>query len=167
MYHIVALYASWMHHIDANLWFSKHWHLDFHWTGAFLIPYIIMVIFAGFPMMFLELAFGQYGGLGVVSIWKASPLFQGKYHDLCVMRQTVMQTSCGITFVETIVWRWVNSSLNLGLWSHFMQALWSWHAGGHVTSTGQKQEHLRLQIDETSNFLHILACFCWITFPQK
>lgn len=36
-----------------------------------------MVIFAGFPMMFLEFAFGQYASQGVVSIWKASPIFQG------------------------------------------------------------------------------------------
>ena len=47
------------------------------YAGAFLIPYLIMVVLAGFPLMFLELSFGQYGSLGVVSIWKASPLFQG------------------------------------------------------------------------------------------
>ena len=46
-------------------------------TGAFLIPYVIMVALAGFPIMFLELAFGQFGSLGVVSIWRAVPLFQG------------------------------------------------------------------------------------------
>ncbi|CAD5114513.1 DgyrCDS3637 [Dimorphilus gyrociliatus] len=45
--------------------------------GAFLIPYIIMVILAGFPLLFLEFAFGQFGRLGVVSIWKAVPLMQG------------------------------------------------------------------------------------------
>ena len=45
--------------------------------GAFLIPYLVMVVFAGFPLMFLELAFGQYASQGIVSIWKASPLFQG------------------------------------------------------------------------------------------
>jgi hypothetical protein len=49
-------------------------------SGAFLIPYLIMVVFAGFPLMFLELSFGQYGSLGVVSIWKACPLFQGTCH---------------------------------------------------------------------------------------
>lgn len=36
-----------------------------------------MVIFAGFPLMFLEFSFGQFASQGVVSIWKASPLFQG------------------------------------------------------------------------------------------
>ncbi|ELU09479.1 hypothetical protein CAPTEDRAFT_115714 [Capitella teleta] len=45
--------------------------------GAFLIPYLLMVVLAGFPVMFMELAFGQFGSLGVVSIWRAVPLFQG------------------------------------------------------------------------------------------
>lgn len=45
--------------------------------GAFLIPYVIMVFLAGIPMMFLEFAFGQYGSLGIVSIWQAVPLLQG------------------------------------------------------------------------------------------
>ncbi|CAL1540559.1 unnamed protein product [Lymnaea stagnalis] len=45
--------------------------------GAFLIPFIIMLFITGIPMVFLELSFGQYASSGVVSIWKASPLFQG------------------------------------------------------------------------------------------
>ncbi|KAK2169497.1 hypothetical protein LSH36_9g04017 [Paralvinella palmiformis] len=44
--------------------------------GAFLIPYVVMVLVAGIPMMFLEFSFGQYGSLGIVSIWKAVPLLQ-------------------------------------------------------------------------------------------
>ncbi len=60
------------------------------------MPYIIMMIFCGMPMMFLEFAFGQYGRLGVVSIWKACPIFQGKanktpgrhalYSKVCMVR---------------------------------------------------------------------------------
>lgn len=45
--------------------------------GAFLIPYVIMLIFAGMPMFFMELAFGQYASEGVISIWKICPLMQG------------------------------------------------------------------------------------------
>ncbi|XP_074653267.1 sodium-dependent proline transporter-like isoform X2 [Tubulanus polymorphus] len=45
--------------------------------GAFLIPYVIMLALAGVPLFFMELAFGQYASLGVVTIWKISPLFQG------------------------------------------------------------------------------------------
>ena len=47
-------------------------------SGAFLIPYITMVLLAGFPLIYLEFSFGQYGAQGVVSIWKACPLFQGE-----------------------------------------------------------------------------------------
>ena len=46
-------------------------------SGAFLIPYVIAMVIAGYPLMFIELALGQFGRQGVVSIWKACPLFQG------------------------------------------------------------------------------------------
>ncbi|CAH1797534.1 unnamed protein product [Owenia fusiformis] len=45
--------------------------------GAFLIPYIVMLAVAGIPLFFLELSFGQFASLGVVHVWKVSPLFQG------------------------------------------------------------------------------------------
>ncbi|XP_052805874.1 sodium- and chloride-dependent glycine transporter 1-like [Mya arenaria] len=46
-------------------------------AGAFLIPFIIMLFVTGIPLVYLELSFGQFASSGVVSIWKASPLFQG------------------------------------------------------------------------------------------
>ncbi|XP_069115309.1 sodium- and chloride-dependent glycine transporter 2-like [Argopecten irradians] len=46
-------------------------------AGAFLIPFIIMLFVTGIPLVFMELSFGQYASSGVVSIWKASPIFQG------------------------------------------------------------------------------------------
>lgn len=46
-------------------------------AGAFLIPFIIMLFLTGIPLVFLELSFGQFASQGVVSVWKASPLFQG------------------------------------------------------------------------------------------
>jgi solute carrier family 6 amino acid transporter-like protein 5/7/9/14 len=45
--------------------------------GAFLIPYVVMLVFTGIPLFFMELAFGQFASEGVISIWKVSPLFQG------------------------------------------------------------------------------------------
>ena len=53
-------------------------HNIFQLSGAFLIPYIIMVIFAGFPLIYLEMSIGQFASQGVVSVWRAAPLFQGK-----------------------------------------------------------------------------------------
>ncbi|XP_033126449.1 sodium- and chloride-dependent glycine transporter 1-like [Anneissia japonica] len=45
--------------------------------GAFLFPYIIMLLCAGLPLFFLELSFGQFASLGAISIWKISPIFKG------------------------------------------------------------------------------------------
>ncbi|XP_072015442.1 sodium- and chloride-dependent glycine transporter 2-like [Amphiura filiformis] len=45
--------------------------------GAFLIPYTIMLVFAGLPLFFLEVSFGQYCSEGMVTCWKALPLLRG------------------------------------------------------------------------------------------
>ncbi|XP_055959211.1 sodium- and chloride-dependent glycine transporter 1-like [Patella vulgata] len=46
--------------------------------GAFLIPYVICLVFLGIPIFGLEIAFGQFGGKGPISIWKnANPIFKG------------------------------------------------------------------------------------------
>ena len=46
-------------------------------TGAFLIPYVIFLIFGGIPMLYMELALGQYHKTGAISVWKICPLFKG------------------------------------------------------------------------------------------
>ncbi|KAG1705086.1 Sodium- and chloride-dependent glycine transporter 2 [Nymphon striatum] len=46
-------------------------------TCAFLIPYLIMLVLAGKPMYFLELAFGQFAGLGPLAIWSCAPIAKG------------------------------------------------------------------------------------------
>ncbi|XP_059488037.1 sodium-dependent proline transporter-like [Neocloeon triangulifer] len=45
--------------------------------GAFLIPYIIMLALAGKPMYFLELAIGQFGGVGPIALWNCCPVMKG------------------------------------------------------------------------------------------
>lgn len=45
--------------------------------GAFLIPYLIMLLCCGIPLCFLELAYGQYSGLGAISAWASVPAFKG------------------------------------------------------------------------------------------
>ncbi|ESN96006.1 hypothetical protein HELRODRAFT_189063 [Helobdella robusta] len=46
--------------------------------GAFLIPYSLMILTIGMPLLFMEYSFGQYFGIGSLSIFKqVCPLFQG------------------------------------------------------------------------------------------
>ena len=46
--------------------------------GTFLVPYFIMLIFAGLPLFFLELILGQYSGQGPAKVFgRMSPIFKG------------------------------------------------------------------------------------------
>uniref|UniRef100_H2ZHW8 Transporter n=1 Tax=Ciona savignyi TaxID=51511 RepID=H2ZHW8_CIOSA len=45
--------------------------------GAFLIPYVIMLVFAGLPIFFMEVALGQFSSLGPTAVWKFNPIFKG------------------------------------------------------------------------------------------
>lgn len=42
-----------------------------------MIPYLVMLFLAGKPMYFMELALGQFGGVGPISIWKCAPIMKG------------------------------------------------------------------------------------------
>ena len=46
-------------------------------SASFLIPYVIILVLAGLPLFFLELALGQFSSLGPISVWKLLPLFKG------------------------------------------------------------------------------------------
>ena len=45
--------------------------------GAFLIPYIISLIFMGLPVFLFEMGAGQFSNEGPIAVWKMCPLFQG------------------------------------------------------------------------------------------
>lgn len=53
--------------------------------GAFLIPYTLMLALAGLPLFFMELSFGQFAGLGPITIWKISPIFKGLGYAMVVI----------------------------------------------------------------------------------
>lgn len=49
-------------------------------SGAFLIPYTLMLALAGLPLFFMECSLGQFASLGPISVWRILPLFQGWYY---------------------------------------------------------------------------------------
>ncbi|KAG8450432.1 hypothetical protein GDO86_002913 [Hymenochirus boettgeri] len=54
--------------------------------GAFLIPYVIMAVFGGIPLFYMELALGQYHRNGCISVWrKICPLFKGIGYAICII----------------------------------------------------------------------------------
>ena len=45
--------------------------------GAFLIPYMIVMLLIGRPMYFLELVLGQFSSKSSIKIWDVVPGFRG------------------------------------------------------------------------------------------
>ncbi|KAM6932256.1 solute carrier family 6 member 4a [Lycodopsis pacificus] len=54
--------------------------------GAFLLPYMLMAVFGGIPLFYMELALGQFHRSGCISIWKhVCPIFKGIGFAICVI----------------------------------------------------------------------------------
>ena len=48
-------------------------------SGAFVFPFVLMLFLLGLPLMFMELSFGQFAGLGPAVVFERfCPLFHGK-----------------------------------------------------------------------------------------
>ncbi|XP_039432687.1 sodium- and chloride-dependent glycine transporter 2-like [Culex pipiens pallens] len=59
--------------------------------GAFLIPFTVMLVIAGLPLMFMELSLAQYAGLGPAVLFKRlSPLLQGLGFGMVLVALVVM-----------------------------------------------------------------------------
>ncbi|XP_067937743.1 sodium- and chloride-dependent glycine transporter 1-like [Watersipora subatra] len=67
--------------------------------GAFLIPYCLMMVFAGMPLFFMELSFGQFAATGVINIWSINPLFKGIGYAMFTVSFMV-----GIYYTMVIAW---------------------------------------------------------------
>jgi SNF family Na+-dependent transporter len=58
-------------------------------TGAFLIPYVVMMVFGGLPLFYMELALGQFHRSGCLTLWKRiCPALKGKKHQLHIPFQS-------------------------------------------------------------------------------
>ena len=45
--------------------------------GAFLIPYLVVLLLIGKPLYFLEMALGQFSSYGSVKVWAIAPIARG------------------------------------------------------------------------------------------
>lgn len=46
--------------------------------GAFLIPYLIVLLFIGRPLYFFEMILGQFSSSSSVNVWNISPIAKGR-----------------------------------------------------------------------------------------
>ena len=55
------------------------------YPGAFILAYILIAILVGLPLIFLELALGQYSSLSQVKVWRLCPIAKGKGRNLIIL----------------------------------------------------------------------------------
>jgi len=63
--------------VNCRIYDVSDWSTFILLTGAFLIPYFMMLIFGATPLFFMELLLGQFHRRGAIAVWKIAPLFQG------------------------------------------------------------------------------------------
>ncbi|CAG5110302.1 Oidioi.mRNA.OKI2018_I69.chr2.g4715.t1.cds [Oikopleura dioica] len=67
--------------------------------GAFFIPYLIMCVFGGIPIFFLELSLGQFMKAGGIRAWDLVPLFRG-----IGVSSAVCVCFCNIYYIMVLAW---------------------------------------------------------------
>ena len=65
--------------------------------GAFLIPYIIVLLIIGRPMYYLEMVLGQFTGQSSIKIWNSVPLLKG------VGIGQLIGTFCIVTYYVSLI----------------------------------------------------------------
>nr|CAB3266313.1 sodium- and chloride-dependent GABA transporter 2 [Phallusia mammillata] len=72
---------SFLAHLGAVIGLGNIWRFPYivyaYGGGAFLIPYLVFVIFGGFPLLFLEVAMGQYTREAAINMWNIAPIMKG------------------------------------------------------------------------------------------
>ncbi|XP_041349165.1 uncharacterized protein LOC121368494 [Gigantopelta aegis] len=74
--------------------FTTLWRFPYmcykHGGGAFLLPYLMMLLILGIPLSYMELALGQYQHTGAISVWlKICPMFCGIGYGVIVVATLV------------------------------------------------------------------------------
>ncbi|XP_032810155.1 sodium- and chloride-dependent creatine transporter 1 [Petromyzon marinus] len=67
--------------------------------GVFLIPYILIALFGGIPVFFMEIALGQFMKQGSIGVWNISPIFQG-----LGLSSMVIVFFCNTYYILVLTW---------------------------------------------------------------
>ena len=69
--------------------------------GAFLIPYITMIVICGLPLMYMEFCLGQFQRNGCITIWnKICPMFKGLGFAICVVTSIIAMVSLSFSLTH-------------------------------------------------------------------
>jgi solute carrier family 6 (neurotransmitter transporter, glycine) member 5/9 len=58
--------------------------------GAFLIPYLLMLLFCGIPLYFMEVSLGQFASTGCLTVFKMAPILKGTGYAMIFINFIVM-----------------------------------------------------------------------------
>ncbi|XP_071750948.1 sodium-dependent neutral amino acid transporter B(0)AT3-like [Centroberyx gerrardi] len=85
--------------------------------GAFLIPYLIALVFEGLPLLYLELAIGQRLRMGSVGVWNSISPFLGGV-GIASMLVSFLVGIFYNTIIAWVLWYFFHSFQNPLPWSH-------------------------------------------------
>uniref|UniRef100_A0A8C5B1F4 Transporter n=1 Tax=Gadus morhua TaxID=8049 RepID=A0A8C5B1F4_GADMO len=87
-----------------------------HGGGAFLIPYLIALVFEGLPLLYLELAIGQRLRMGSIGVWNSISPFLGGV-GISSMLVSFLVSLFYNTIVAWVLWYFFNSFQDPLPWS--------------------------------------------------
>jgi len=125
--------------------------------GAFIIPYVLMLLVLGLPVFFLELSIGQYASLGCIALFdRLSPLFKGLGWGMSMV-------NCYILTYYTVVVAWAIhylystlASIPSGVlpWSYCDKA-WASDNCVNITTTNATSQNVSLYDFPTKRIMQI------------
>ncbi|KAF1393780.1 hypothetical protein PFLUV_G00019600 [Perca fluviatilis] len=140
--------------------------------GAFLLPYLLMAVFGGVPLFYMELALGQFHRSGCISIWKhICPIFKGIGFAICIISlyisfyyNTIMAWALYYllsSFRPTLPWTTCANSWNTVNCKHYMST--DHNVSWSNSSTSPAEEFYIRQVLQVhlSPGLHQLGSVSW------
>uniref|UniRef100_A0A667Z883 Transporter n=1 Tax=Myripristis murdjan TaxID=586833 RepID=A0A667Z883_9TELE len=140
--------------------------------GAFLLPYLLMAVFGGVPLFYMELALGQFHRSGCISIWKhICPIFKGIGFAICIIAlyiafyyNTIMAWALYYllsSFRSTLPWTTCTNSWNTVNCNRYMST--DHNISWSNSSTSPAEEFYTRQVLQVhlSSGLHQLGSVSW------